>query len=93
MIIRAAPEATTASALHPPQRAVALVADGSVLAKSNAPAGRTARALHGDRGQARPLHSIGSGFMGLFGHAAFRPVSPDVMGKMRNRWEFRGLFP
>jgi len=75
-------ESQAAGTSNPPQRAaVALVADGAVLAQLRSAACRTPRTLDGDRGQAS-LHPIRFAFMSLFDHAALRPVSPNVTGTM-----------
>ena len=82
-----------AGAAHPPQRtAVALIADGAVLAESNIPAGWTARSFDGDRRQPLPLHLVRLVLMGLFDHAALRPVTPDAIGNMKNNGEFERFF-
>jgi len=83
---------SAAGASHPPRRAaVALVGKAAVFPQLHSTACRTPRPLDGGLGQASPLHPIRSGFMGLFGHAALRSVSPNARGKMRNLPEFRGF--
>ena len=85
-------ETLAAYASHPPQRAaVALVTDGSVLAKLNPAARGAARAFHADGGQT-PLRAIRVGRSARFGHAALLPVSPDGRNAMENLSEFRRFF-
>lgn len=85
---------------NPPQRAtVALVGQRTVLVQLRPAAGRTARPLDGDRGQASRRHAVRCGLTGAFRHAALRPVlptgrqvSPHDIGNMRKYLEFMGFF-
>jgi hypothetical protein len=82
-----------AGAAHPPQRAaVALIADGAVLAESDIPTGRTAWSFDGDCCQPLSLHLVRLLLMGLFDHAALRPVTPDAIGNLKNNLEFERVF-
>jgi len=83
----------TAATSDPPQgAAVALIGQRAVLSQLHAIARRTSRPFDGDHRQALPLQWIRSGFMSLFGHAALRPVSPDVRRNMREYPEFHRFF-
>lgn len=78
---------------HPRERtAVALIADGTVLAESDISAGRAARSFDSDRRQTLPLHPVRLVLMGLFDHASLRPVTPDAIGNLKNNLEFERFF-
>jgi len=83
----------TAATSDPPQgAAVALIGQRSVLPQLHAPTRRASRPLDGDHRQALPLLRIRFGLMGLFGHAALRPVSPDEAGHLQRISESHRFF-